>query len=566
MNGSTDNQLLAEFAQSGSEEAFAALVGRHVNLVYSTALRFTGNPHHAQEIAQAVFIILARKAGKLSPRVVVSGWLYQTTRLTAANFIKSERRRQQREQEAYMQSTLNELDVAVWERVAPLLDEAMGSLGEADRNAVVLRFFENKTAAEIAVAMNTSQAAAHKRATRGLEKLRKLFSKRGVTLSAVAIAGAVSANSVQAAPVGLAATVTATAAQGTAFSAGIATLVKGTMKTMVWLKAKLALGVTAGVLLASGTATVAISNAMQGDREARQILERTMAKYAALQTYRSSGITVEEIHDAAPKTINGTFTMQLARPDVYRVDYEQMGASLTNKASLWSDGSGHYFKNHMAQDPAPLAPDGHSPVRYENKLPFSGMEGLKQNLGDIGDVSGGATAIVPSMFYGVEIPKLSSYVWSTMCTVQGWLKSHPLKEPDETVEGVDCFVLSMTTDEGKAWLWIGKQDGLVHRCRQRRNFKLSETTDDEVNALMKEMEQTSGKPPTMSAKEIKRRLDEARKRVNASRQATTVSFDLPQGQSGLNAIMIHPPGFRVRTQTHENIVVNEKFTPADFTR
>ena len=92
-----DHELLAEFARTESEAAFAALVARYVNLVYSTALRFAGNPHHAEEITQAVFIILARKAGKLSPHAVLSGWLYQTSRLTAANFMKGEIRRQHRE-------------------------------------------------------------------------------------------------------------------------------------------------------------------------------------------------------------------------------------------------------------------------------------------------------------------------------------------------------------------------------------------------------------------------------------------------------------------------------------
>src|SRR5208283_3295171 len=136
-----DHELLAEYARSGSEPAFAALVARYVNLVYSAALRFTSNPHHAEEITQAVFVTLARKAGGLRRGVVMSGWLYQTARLTAANFVKGEIRRQKREQEAYMQSTLNEPDAAGWEQIAPLLDEAMGGLGETDRNAVVLRYF-----------------------------------------------------------------------------------------------------------------------------------------------------------------------------------------------------------------------------------------------------------------------------------------------------------------------------------------------------------------------------------------------------------------------------------------
>ncbi len=250
-----DDQLLAEFASAQSETAFAALVSRHVNLVYSTALRFASNPHHAEEITQAVFIILARKAGGLRRGTVLSGWLYQTARLTAANFVKGEIRRQNREQEAYMQSTLTE-PAAAWEQIAPLLDEAMGHLGETDRNAVVLRFFENKTAQEIAVSLKLNEAAAHKRVTRGLEKLRKYFVKRGVPLTAALLAGTVAAHSVQAAPPGLALTVAAATAKGAAVSASTLTLVKGALKIMAWSKAQTAIVAGAIVLLAAGTTTL----------------------------------------------------------------------------------------------------------------------------------------------------------------------------------------------------------------------------------------------------------------------------------------------------------------------
>jgi RNA polymerase sigma factor (sigma-70 family) len=174
-----DHELLAEFARNESEAAFAALIARYVNLVYSAALRFTGNPHHAEEITQAVFIILARKAGSLRRGTVLSGWLYQTARLTAANFVKGEIRRQRREQEAYMQSTLSEPETAAWEQIAPLLDEAMGRLGETDRNAIVLRFFENKTAQEVGAKLKLNEAAAHKRVNRAVDKLRK-FSPNAV--------------------------------------------------------------------------------------------------------------------------------------------------------------------------------------------------------------------------------------------------------------------------------------------------------------------------------------------------------------------------------------------------
>jgi RNA polymerase sigma factor (sigma-70 family) len=227
MTGLDDHELLAEYVRNESEAAFATLVARYVNLVYSAGLRFTGNPHHAEEITQAVFVILARKAGGLRRGTVLSGWLYQTARLTAANFVKGEIRRHRREQEVYMQSTLTGPEPAAWEQIAPLLDEAMGRLGETDRNAVVLRFFENKTARQVATALKLSEAAAHKRVSRALEKLHRYFAKRGVSSTTAIIAGAISAHSVQAAPVALAKTVTALAvANGAAASGSTLTLIK----------------------------------------------------------------------------------------------------------------------------------------------------------------------------------------------------------------------------------------------------------------------------------------------------------------------------------------------------
>jgi len=285
MMGSADNELLDEFARTQSEEAFAALVDRHVNLVYSTAIRFTGNPHHAQEIAQAVFIILVRKAAGISPRVVLSGWLYQTTRLTAANFLKGERRRQQREQEAYMQSRLSETDAAAWEQIAPLLDEAMGRLGEAERAAVVLRYFENKSAAEIAAALGSTEAAVHKRIGRAVEKLRRAFKRQGVSLPASVITGAVAVGSVQAAPVGLANSISVVAlAKGAAAGGSTLALVKGALEIMAWTKAK-TIGVAAAfVLLAAGTTMVMVTTGVTGSMAFRSESMKRLsdAKQAAL--------------------------------------------------------------------------------------------------------------------------------------------------------------------------------------------------------------------------------------------------------------------------------------------
>ncbi len=254
-----DIALLRQYAENNSEEAFAELATRYINLVYSVALRSVGNPHAAEEITQAVFIILAKKAQGLSQRTVLSGWLYQTTRLTAANFLRGEIRRQRREQEAYMQSLLNEPEPEVWPQIAPLLDVAMERLGEKDRNAIVLRYFENKNLREVGLALGASEDAAKMRVNRALEKLRKFFTKRGVALSGTVIAGAVSANSIQAAPVGLAKTISVVAmTKGAAASGSTLTLIKGALKIMAWTKAKTAIVVSVAVILAAGTTPMVI--------------------------------------------------------------------------------------------------------------------------------------------------------------------------------------------------------------------------------------------------------------------------------------------------------------------
>ena len=259
MSDHNDHQLLAEFSRTESDAAFAALVARYVNLVYSTAFRFTGNTHQAEEITQAVFIILARKAEKLSPRVVLSGWLYQVARLTSANLMKREIRRQHREQEVYMQSALNEPNDRAWQGIAPLLDEAMGRLCQTDRDAVVLRFFENKSSAEIGAALRMNEETARKRVNRALEKLRKFFTKRGVSSTTAIIAGAISANSVQAAPLTLAKVVTASAiVKGVAAKGSTLTLIKGALKIMAWTKAKTAIVAVVAIVLAAGTTHVVI--------------------------------------------------------------------------------------------------------------------------------------------------------------------------------------------------------------------------------------------------------------------------------------------------------------------
>ncbi|HEX7577435.1 MAG TPA: sigma-70 family RNA polymerase sigma factor, partial [Verrucomicrobiae bacterium] len=255
MQSTDDSALLRQYADNNSDDAFAALVTRHVNLVYSVALRQAGNPYAAQEITQAVFIILARKAASLRHDKALTSWLFQTTRLAANNFIRSETRRQRREGEAYMQSVLDETGTEVWSRIAPLLDSAVAGLREKDRQAILLRFYEGRNLRDVGLALGASEDAAERRVNRALEKLRKFFTKHGVSSTTAMIAGAISANSVQAAPVALAKSVTAMAiAKGAAASASTLILIQGTLKLMAWAKAKTAVVVGVCVLTAGATA------------------------------------------------------------------------------------------------------------------------------------------------------------------------------------------------------------------------------------------------------------------------------------------------------------------------
>jgi RNA polymerase sigma factor (sigma-70 family) len=253
-----DAALLREYVERDSEEAFAALVTRHINKVYSVALRHTGNPHQAEEITQAVFVILARKSRHLGKRVLLSGWLYQTARLTAVTFIRSEIRRARREQEAYMQTVLNESESDTWPRIVPLLDAAMARLNERDRHAVVMRFFDDKSMKDVGAALGGSEDAAKMRVNRAVGKLQRFFLRHGVTSTTEAIVAAVSANSVQIAPATLAKSVAAVALAKGAATGGSAVLVKATLKLMAWYNAKTALMTASAILLATGVTALSV--------------------------------------------------------------------------------------------------------------------------------------------------------------------------------------------------------------------------------------------------------------------------------------------------------------------
>src|SRR5688500_1158652 len=237
-----DARLLQDYVETGSQEAFGQLVNRHINFVYAAALRNVHDRHVAQEITQAVFIVLARKASTLRHEAVLSSWLLSTCRYASLGHMKMAARRKRHERRAAeMAKTVWEEEAeSQWPQYEGDLDAALASLRDGDRKAVMLRFYEHKSFDEIATILGTAEEAARKRVSRAVEKLRGFFGVNTRTLPATAISYYLYTKLSVQAPVGLASkiTTTATAAQ-VATAAPIASeLARNVIQHFAIIKAK----------------------------------------------------------------------------------------------------------------------------------------------------------------------------------------------------------------------------------------------------------------------------------------------------------------------------------------
>ena len=345
MNRLTDQQLIQDYAGRQSEPAFAELVRRHVDHVYSAALRMVCDAHLAQDVTQGVFVALAQQARQLTERPVLSGWLHRTAQNLAANTVRSEVRRRAREQESViMNELLSASSDASWEHIAPELDAALGELSDADRDALLLRYFERKSAQEMAGLLGISDEAAQKRVNRAVERLRDHFSKRNVTIGTSALAVVLAANAVQAAPAGLAVTVTtASLLAGTALHTS--TVIATTQNIAMTLLQKTLITATLAVVAGAGI------------YEAHQVTQLRQQNQALQQQQAPLSEQLQQLQrerDAATKRLAG-LAAELAANQSNNLELLKLRGALaqtraTSAADVSSDARAAMVKSWLARE------------------------------------------------------------------------------------------------------------------------------------------------------------------------------------------------------------------------
>jgi RNA polymerase sigma factor (sigma-70 family) len=305
----SDWELIELWAKSRSEPAFAELVRRHLDWVYSVAMRRVHQPQLAEEVAQSAFTLLACKAGSLRPGTIVGGWLFRTTCFVGSRALRAEQRQKNREQIAASMTAITttpEDHEAVWERLEPHLDQVVAALSEPERAAILLRFYERKPLLEVGRRLGISEDAAKKRVSRAVDKLRALLVRRGVAVSGAVLVAVLTERTVQAAPPALGASVLKGAAAGVSASAGLPPLARETLSAWRWATAQLALGV--------GTASVALILVAAG---AGGLFTRRMAPQPiSMNDASRMGVAptpTEQVADASAARINKEGARALAK-------------------------------------------------------------------------------------------------------------------------------------------------------------------------------------------------------------------------------------------------------------
>ena len=381
----TDSELLGKYARENSQDAFSELVKRHLNLVYSAALRQVRSPELAKEVAQSVFTDLGRNAAQLAPDTVLTAWLYQVTRRTAIDVVRRESRRQLREQIATEMNLMN-ATAEDWTQIEPLLDEAMEALDTTDRTAVLLRYFENQSFREVGERLGTTDDAAQKRVSRAVERLREFFTKRGVAVKASGLVAVISANAVQAAPAGLALTISTASMIGA--TSAVATIAVTVTKVIAMTTLQKSLIATA-IVVAAGAGIYEARRASQL-RQQNEVLEQKQVGLAqqveALQRDRgefSNRLALASVPEPKPDQKSSEVLKLRGQVGALQQTLSSISATNTPKSGIAKMMSDPAMKEYIHQVQAKMIRDRYEPLIQELKLTPENAEKFTQLIGDI---------------------------------------------------------------------------------------------------------------------------------------------------------------------------------------
>jgi RNA polymerase sigma factor (sigma-70 family) len=316
----TDSELLRCYAEQRSEAALSELVHRHIGVVYHAALRrLDGDTHAAQDVTQQVFADLVRKSGRLLGHPTLAGWLFAATRFTAAKHRRAEGIRRHHEQEAEHMQQLQREDIpaADWDRLRPLVDDALDGLSETDRVAVILRFFEGRSFAEVGAALAVREDAARMRVDRALTKLQSMLKRRGVDSTAAALGLALATQATAAVPAGLATSVATAAAVGGGTVAAFSFMSMNLVKAGIAVALVAAAGI--GVVGYNRFSTAAREQAMEVQRLNQSVEQLRGANAALTQTNQTHEAEIARLRAdllAATKPTAPKSSATIARPDI----------------------------------------------------------------------------------------------------------------------------------------------------------------------------------------------------------------------------------------------------------
>lgn len=306
----TDHDLLRQYASDRSQPAFAELVRRHAEWVRAAAARQVRDTHLAEDVTQAVFMVLAKKAPSFGEGKPLAAWLFGVLRLVTRRALRDEQRRRHHERRAAQHAMANAARMSPdeqvlapeeWAEVSRVLDESVARLPAPDRDAVLLRFYQRKNFADVGAALGgVSEEAARKRVTRAVDRLRERLSHSGPALGSERLAPALWSMTTptieQAGTVSTLASAADAAAGGTLTTGKPLALAKGAMKMAMYSAMRIPAACTAAVAV---VASFAMLNRGAAPGDTSVVIPATTPAVAAMQaastvpTAVASGVAVD---------------------------------------------------------------------------------------------------------------------------------------------------------------------------------------------------------------------------------------------------------------------------------